>query len=159
MHSACIHTHPPTDTHTHTHTHTLPGPSGDAHTLTSFALHFITNSLACFWRTWRLRASRTLHARKRIRVAGGVVEASKCCEKRSGRGRKATQRESMRVQGSCRTVAGCPACVLLRAGTDTMKPAVLAGVARACLVTERLAERRGTRGAEESPSHSWLLCD
>ena len=45
------------------------------------------------------------------------------------------QRESMRVQGSCRTVAVCPVCILLRAGTDTMKPAVLAGEARACLVT------------------------
>lgn len=41
----------------------------------------------------------------------------------------------MRVQGSCRTVAVRPVCVLLRAGTDTMKPAVLAGVVQACLVT------------------------
>lgn len=58
----------------------------------------------------------------------------------------------MRVRGSCRIVAVCPVCVLLRAGTDTMKPAVLARVARACLVTERRAGRGGARGAEESPS-------
>lgn len=55
----------------------------------------------------------------------------------------------MRVRGSCRIVAVCPVCVLLRAGTDTMKPAVLARVARACLVTEGGG---GARGAEESPS-------
>lgn len=42
----------------------------------------------------------------------------------------------MRVQGSCRIVALCPVCILLSAGADTMKPAVLARVARACLVTE-----------------------
>lgn len=59
----------------------------------------------------------------------------------------------MRVRGSCRIVAVCPVCVLLRAGTDTMKPAVLARVAQACLVTERHAGRGGgARGAEESPS-------
>jgi len=66
--------------------------------------------------------------------------------------RKKGQRENMRVQGSCRIVAVCPVCVLPRAGTDTMEPAVLAGVAWACLVTERHTERRGIQGAEESPS-------
>ncbi|KAK5867941.1 hypothetical protein PBY51_012394 [Eleginops maclovinus] len=75
-----------------------------------------------------------------------------CWKPVSERGRKATQRESMRVQGSCRAVAVCPVCVLLRAGTDTMEPAVLAAVARACLVTE--TQRRGSEGAKESPSHS-----
>lgn len=68
----------------------------------------------------------------------------------SENGRKATHGENMRVWGSCRIVAVCPVCVLLRAGTDTMKPAVLARVARACLVTERHAGRGGVPGVQKS---------
>ena len=79
-----------------------------------------------------------------------VLEASERCKIEVKRGRKATQRESMRVQGSCRAVAVCPVCVLPRAGTDTMEPAVLAGVAQACLVTERHTERGGAPRVQRS---------
>lgn len=37
----------------------------------------------------------------------------------------------VRVEGSCGVVAGCPLCALLRAGTESLKPAVLDGEAEA----------------------------
>lgn len=47
-------------------------------------------------------------------------------------GEKKLKQGEVRVEGSCGVVAGCPLCALLRAGTESLKPAVLAGEAEAC---------------------------
>lgn len=105
-----------------------------------------------------------------IRVVGTWSRAVSAVRKEVEEEERRHRGRSMRVQGSCRTVAVRPVCVLLRAGTDTMKPAVLAGVVQACLVTEththtqRMGRRvgggwwvedgGGSQGVEESPSQS-----
>ena len=124
------------------HKQTYLGPSGYLCTLTSVVFHF-SNLTGLLLRTRRPKAMHTACTQTHT-CSWHVVEASKCCRTRYERGRKATQRESMRVQGSCRFVAVCPMCILLRAGTDTMKPAVLAGVALACLLKERHTEEGHT---------------